>query len=80
MSLKKKVSQIVKSAMYDDLIEEHKKLLINYDLLLLKHEQAMSIIEEFKEYKELQQKRTKEFSNLINNILSQPKGSDRDVS
>lgn len=73
MALKKKVSQIVKSAMYDDLREEYKKLLIDYDILKSKH---LAFKQLFEEYRALQTKRAEELMKAVDNI----KGSDQDVS
>jgi len=62
MSIKKKASQIIKSAMYDELREEYKQLLIKYDLLLLKHNEFKKL---FDEYKDLQHERAETLRKII---------------
>lgn len=65
--------QIVKAAMYDELLEKYKKLLVDYDILLAKHEEASKL---FKNYRSLHQKRADEFRKVIDGVIQDRSNND----
>tara|TARA_Y100001973_G_C5057490_1_gene260944 strand:+ start:68 stop:316 length:249 start_codon:yes stop_codon:yes gene_type:complete len=68
--------QIVKAAMYDELLEKYKKLLVDYDILKAKHEEASKL---FKDYRGLVQKRADEFRKVIDGVI-QDRSSEKPFS